>query len=179
MIRALTRAGHDALIGLARRLVGATRLVRLDEPLLDRADALDSRELRSLDAHLAAALALGRCGHCDRDLGLLLHHCQVVVLNGDFYCLREAKEVVLSPLRVGNSDVAKRGFFVTLDTVPAASLSVDPQFLIEALRVIGGARLEVLVGEIRQPYCCVAPRLIATSICKLRACHSGLSALPR
>jgi predicted nucleic acid-binding protein len=43
------------------------RLVRIDEPLLDRAGDLEPPQLRSLDAiHLAAALALGP------DLGVLL-----------------------------------------------------------------------------------------------------------
>jgi predicted nucleic acid-binding protein len=43
------------------------RLIRLDEPLLDRAGELDPRELRSLDAmHLAAAMAIGA------DLGVLV-----------------------------------------------------------------------------------------------------------
>lgn len=70
-IRALRRAGHDALIGPARRLFGAMRLVRLDEPLLDRAGGLDPRELRSLDAvHVAAALALGT------DLGVVITYDQ-------------------------------------------------------------------------------------------------------
>jgi predicted nucleic acid-binding protein len=65
--RALRRAGHEAFVGPARRLFGAMRLVRLDEPLLDRAGDVDPGELRSLDAvHLAAALALGA------DLGVLV-----------------------------------------------------------------------------------------------------------
>jgi predicted nucleic acid-binding protein len=59
-IRALGRAGHGAHVGPARRLLATLRLVRVDEPLLDRAAELDPRELRSLDAvHLAAALAIG------------------------------------------------------------------------------------------------------------------------
>jgi uncharacterized protein len=59
-IRALRRAGQDAYVGAARRLLSAMKLIRLDEPLLDRAGDLDPRELRPLDAvHLAAALALG------------------------------------------------------------------------------------------------------------------------
>ncbi|HKA49147.1 MAG TPA: type II toxin-antitoxin system VapC family toxin [Candidatus Dormibacteraeota bacterium] len=66
-IRALRRSGHDSRVGAARRLFSAMRLVRLDEPLLDRAGDLDPRELRSLDAvHLATALAIGP------DLGVLL-----------------------------------------------------------------------------------------------------------
>jgi len=59
-IRALRRAGQDAAIGAARQLFGAMRLVRLDEPLLDRAGELNPLGVRSLDAiHLAAALAIG------------------------------------------------------------------------------------------------------------------------
>jgi uncharacterized protein len=58
-VRALRRSGHDSRLGAARQLLGAMRLVRLDEPLLDRAGELDPRELRSLDAvHLATALAV-------------------------------------------------------------------------------------------------------------------------
>ncbi|MHB1488819.1 MAG: PIN domain-containing protein [Acidimicrobiales bacterium] len=59
-VRALRRSGHDHLGGQARRLFGAIRLVRLDEPLVDRAGDLGPAELRSLDAvHLAVALAIG------------------------------------------------------------------------------------------------------------------------
>jgi len=66
-VRALRRAGQEAAIGPARRLFEGMRLVRLDEPLLDRAGELSPQGLRSLDAiHLAAALALGP------DLGVLL-----------------------------------------------------------------------------------------------------------
>ena len=66
-VRALRRAGQEQLIGSARRLLGTIRLVRLDEPLLDRAGDLEPATLRSLDAvHLAAALAVGP------DLGVLL-----------------------------------------------------------------------------------------------------------
>lgn len=58
-IRALRRAGYDARVGSAWRLLRGMRLIRLDEPLLDRAGAMDPRELRSLDAvHLAAALTI-------------------------------------------------------------------------------------------------------------------------
>lgn len=65
-VRALRRSGNDDLVGKARRLFGAIRLVRLDEPLLDRAGELGAAELRSLDAiHLAAALSIGP------DLGVL------------------------------------------------------------------------------------------------------------
>lgn len=66
-IRSLRRAGHDNLVSPARRLLNAMRLIRLDEPLLDRAAGLDPRQLRSLDAlHLAAALTIGS------DLGVFL-----------------------------------------------------------------------------------------------------------
>jgi len=59
-IRALRHAGHDTSVGVARRLFGALHLVRLDEPLLDRAGDLTPPGLRSLDeVHLAAALAIG------------------------------------------------------------------------------------------------------------------------
>jgi len=65
-VRALRRSGNDALVGSARRLFATIRLVRIDEPLLDRAGDLDPVELRTLDAvHLAAAMALGP------DLGVL------------------------------------------------------------------------------------------------------------
>lgn len=64
--RALRRSGNEHLVGQARRLFGAIRLVRLDEPLLDRAGDLGPAPLRSLDAvHLAAALSIGP------DLGVL------------------------------------------------------------------------------------------------------------
>ncbi len=59
-VRALRASGHDHLVGASRRLLGAIRLIRLDEPLLDRAGDLEPPELRSLDAvHLAAALSIG------------------------------------------------------------------------------------------------------------------------
>ena len=66
-VRALRRSGNGAYIGAARRLLRGLHLVRLDEPLLDRAGDLDPLELRSLDSiHLAAALAVGP------DLGVFL-----------------------------------------------------------------------------------------------------------
>lgn len=66
-VRALRRSGHDHLVGKARRLCGAIRLIRLDEPLFDRAGDLGPADLGSLDAiHLAAALSIGP------DLGVLL-----------------------------------------------------------------------------------------------------------
>lgn len=59
-VRALRRSGNGALVGAARRLFRSVRLIRLDEPLLDRAGDLDPLPLRSLDAiHLAAAMAIG------------------------------------------------------------------------------------------------------------------------
>lgn len=66
-VRALRRAAYDDRVGAARRLLGGMRLIRLDEPLLDRAAELEPREMRSLDAlHLAAAMAIGP------DLGILV-----------------------------------------------------------------------------------------------------------
>jgi predicted nucleic acid-binding protein len=51
----------------ARRLLATITLLRLDDPLLDRAADLEPPELRSLDAvHVAAALSLGP------DLGVLV-----------------------------------------------------------------------------------------------------------
>lgn len=65
--RALRRSGNDDLVGHARRLFSTVRLVRIDEPMLDRAGELEPRTLRSLDAiHLAAALSVGP------DLGVVL-----------------------------------------------------------------------------------------------------------
>ena len=59
-VRALRRAGHDAHVDAARRLFAGVLLLRLDEPLLDRAGDLPPQQLRTLDAiHVAAALALG------------------------------------------------------------------------------------------------------------------------
>lgn len=66
-VRALRRSGNDHLVGQARRMFAAINLVRLDEPLLDRAGDLGPAELRSLDAvHLAAALSIGP------DLGIVI-----------------------------------------------------------------------------------------------------------
>ena len=66
-VRALRRAGYEHRVGAARRLLGGMTLIRLDEPLLDRAAELDPREMRSLDAvHLATALAIGS------DLGVVV-----------------------------------------------------------------------------------------------------------
>jgi predicted nucleic acid-binding protein len=66
-VRALRRAGYDSRVGPTRRLLRTIRLIRLDEPLLDRAAELDPREMRSLDAiHLSAALSIGA------DLGVLV-----------------------------------------------------------------------------------------------------------
>ncbi len=60
-VRALRCAGYDDdVIGQARRLFGGLILVRIDEPLLDRAGDLGARHMRTLDAvHLAAALSIG------------------------------------------------------------------------------------------------------------------------
>jgi predicted nucleic acid-binding protein len=70
-VRALRRAGYDSQLGAARQLLGTMRLIRLDEPLLDRASELDPREMRSLDAmHLGAALSVGS------DLGVLVTYDQ-------------------------------------------------------------------------------------------------------
>lgn len=58
--RALRRAGLPELVGPARQLFTSMVLIRLDEPLLDRAGDLEPPDLRSLDAvHLAAALSMG------------------------------------------------------------------------------------------------------------------------
>ena len=60
VVRALRRSGHGHLVGPARRLIGAIRLVRLDEPLLDRGSELEPVDSRTLDAvHLATAMAIG------------------------------------------------------------------------------------------------------------------------
>jgi predicted nucleic acid-binding protein len=83
--RALRRAGYEARVGTARRLLAAMWLVRPDEPLLDRAGELEPRTLRSLDAlHLAAAPAIGpelgafltydeRLAEAARGVGLTVH----------------------------------------------------------------------------------------------------------
>ncbi len=66
VVRALRRSGNGHLVGPARRLIAAMRLVRLDEPMLDRAAELEPGHLRTLDAiHLATAMAIGP------DLGVL------------------------------------------------------------------------------------------------------------
>lgn len=66
-VRALRASGNESLVGPARRLFGGMQLIRLDEPILDRAGELGAPHLRSLDAiHLAAALSLGP------DLGVLV-----------------------------------------------------------------------------------------------------------
>ncbi len=58
--RALRRSGNAHLLGSLRRILHALHLVRLDEPLLERAGHLEPVDLRSLDSiHLAAASALG------------------------------------------------------------------------------------------------------------------------
>jgi len=66
-VRALRRSGNSHRVGNARRLFVAIHLIRIDEPLLDRAGDLGPPELRSLDAlHLAAALSIGT------DLGVVV-----------------------------------------------------------------------------------------------------------
>jgi predicted nucleic acid-binding protein len=66
-VRTLRRAGYDSRIGSTRQLLKTIRLIRLDDPLLDRAAELEPREMRSLDAiHIGAALSVGS------DLGVLV-----------------------------------------------------------------------------------------------------------
>jgi uncharacterized protein len=68
-IRALRRSGNTRQVPAARRLLRAVRMVRIDEPLLDRAADLEPGELRTLDAiHLAAALEIGP------DLGVMISY---------------------------------------------------------------------------------------------------------
>lgn len=58
-VRALRRSGNDRYVAQARRLLRSVHMIRVDEPLLDRAGDLDPSDLRSLDAiHLAAALEI-------------------------------------------------------------------------------------------------------------------------
>jgi uncharacterized protein len=66
-IRVLRRSGNTEQVPAARRLLRGVRMVRIDEPLLDRAADLEPGELRTLDAiHLASALEIGQ------DLGVLI-----------------------------------------------------------------------------------------------------------
>jgi uncharacterized protein len=66
-IRALRRSGNTGQVPAARRLLRGVSMVRVDEPLLDRAADLEPDELRTLDAiHLASALELGQ------DLGVMI-----------------------------------------------------------------------------------------------------------
>jgi len=66
-IRALRRSGNTGQIPAARRLLRGVSMVRVDEPLLDRAADLEPAELRTLDAiHLASALEIGQ------DLGVMI-----------------------------------------------------------------------------------------------------------
>lgn len=66
-IRALRRSGNTRQLPAARRLLRGVRMVRVDEPLLDRAADLEPGELRTLDAiHLASALEIGQ------DLGVMI-----------------------------------------------------------------------------------------------------------
>jgi predicted nucleic acid-binding protein len=69
LLRAIKRAGLPRLTSPARTQLAAISLIRLDDPLLDRAAELDPASLRSLDAvHLASALALGS------DLGVVVSY---------------------------------------------------------------------------------------------------------
>lgn len=66
-IRALRRSGNTGQVPAARRLMRAVSMIRIDEPLLDRAADLEPGELRTLDAiHLASALEIGP------DLGVMI-----------------------------------------------------------------------------------------------------------
>jgi uncharacterized protein len=66
-IRALRRSGNTGQVPAARRLLHAVSMIRIDEPLLDRAADLEPGELRTLDAiHLASALQIGQ------DLGVMI-----------------------------------------------------------------------------------------------------------
>jgi uncharacterized protein len=66
-IRALRRSSNTGMIPAARRLLRAVRMVRINEPLLDRAADLEPGDLRTLDAiHLASALEIGQ------DLGVMV-----------------------------------------------------------------------------------------------------------
>ncbi len=66
-IRALRRSGNTRHVPAARRLFRGVRMIRIDEPLLDRAADLEPGELRTLDAiHLASALEIGP------DLGVMI-----------------------------------------------------------------------------------------------------------
>jgi len=59
VIRALRRSGNEQHVASARKLLRSVHLIRIDEPLLDRAGDLHPSDLPALDAiHLAAALAL-------------------------------------------------------------------------------------------------------------------------
>jgi uncharacterized protein len=60
-VRALRSSGDAVQVPAARRLLRGVRMIRIDEPLLDRAADLEPAELRTLDAiHLASALAIGQ-----------------------------------------------------------------------------------------------------------------------
>jgi predicted nucleic acid-binding protein len=66
-IRALRRSGNTGQVPAARRLLRGVSMIRVDEPLLDRAADLEPAELRTLDAiHLASALEIGQ------DLGVMI-----------------------------------------------------------------------------------------------------------
>jgi|SRR5580658_1395810 predicted nucleic acid-binding protein len=58
-VRALRRSGNELHLAAARSLLRTVHMIRVDEPLLDRAGDLGPPDLRTLDSiHLAAALAL-------------------------------------------------------------------------------------------------------------------------
>jgi uncharacterized protein len=66
-IRALRWSGNSEQLPAARRLLRGVSMIRVDEPLLDRAADLEPGELRTLDAiHLASALEIGQ------DLGVMI-----------------------------------------------------------------------------------------------------------
>lgn len=59
-VRALRRSGNEHQVPNARRLFRTLHLIRIDEPLLDRAGDAGPSDLRSLEAiHLTAALSVG------------------------------------------------------------------------------------------------------------------------
>jgi uncharacterized protein len=65
--RAEAAAQRHRSANIARRLLRAVRMVRVDEPLLDRAADLEPGELRTIDAiNLASALEIGQ------DLGVMI-----------------------------------------------------------------------------------------------------------
>lgn len=80
VLRAARRYGPEP-VARARSVLAEMDLIRLSDPILDRAASIDPLEIRSLDAiHLASALSLGepvmfvsydrRQAHAARALGL-------------------------------------------------------------------------------------------------------------